>query len=78
MSKVLKVLSSVEVEKEFMLELKGLLEKWDARIRLNDSYRGYSWCNYDIIVEVPAIWTDNELVRSGVDIDLGDYITRGN
>lgn len=75
------MISSDEVRRRFLCDLKGLLIKYQAEIQASDHYQGYPECGEDIrmIVTIPTAYNAaSECVREFTEIDLGAYIVWDN
>jgi len=69
-------MTNPELEAEFKAELGALLKKYGATLSAEDHYNGYPECGEDVrmTVDIPTIWEDGEVIRNGVEIDLGTYL----
>jgi len=65
-----------EVRQEFLSKFQALLNEYDAEIEADDYYPGYPECGEDIrmVVTIPCLFKNNELVREGVEIQLGKHV----
>ena len=64
-----------QVAEEFMAELRGLLNKWDAEISAEDHFKGYPECGEDvrITITIPSKYDENgEYTREWTEIDIGN------
>ena len=65
-----------QVTKEFMADLKSLINKYGATIEASDHWEGHSSCGSDIrmTVVIPSKWKINDQLSEFTEIDLGSYI----
>lgn len=63
-----------QIKREFMKDLKVLLEKYDARVSA-ESFNHFPY----VEVSIPAVWDDDgNIMTPSVDIDLGPYIDKSD
>lgn len=72
-------ITSEYIKKEFMRELRGLFERYNAEITAKDYYPGYAECGEDIkmIIDIPSVYGGNgECIQESVEINLGTWFDK--
>jgi hypothetical protein len=67
-----------EIEKQFCAELKALLEKYDATLSVRDFTERGGGLRYKIEAYSSSVIKDWEIVREGIEVNLGEYVDAGN
>lgn len=64
--------TKADTDSEFRADLQALLDKYGAELCYEE--RGLRGGDIHIVVDVPSIWVDHELVREWTEIDLGGRV----